>query len=53
MAVLLHGLYNFFASSEKFWWFSVITVIYAAVRLKFSFDRLTQITEEKSEVVET
>lgn len=51
MAVLLHGLYNFFAGSEKFWWFSVITVIYAAVRLKFSFDRLTQLTEEKTEVL--
>lgn len=46
LAVLLHGLYNFFAGSEKFWWFSIITIIYAAVRLKFSFDRIYQSTEE-------
>ena len=49
LAVLLHGLYNFFAGSEKFWWFSIITIIYAAVRLKFSFDRLNQSTEEEIE----
>ena len=46
LAVLLHGLYNFFAGSEKFWWFSIITIIYAAVRLKFSFDRIYQSTEK-------
>ena len=40
MAVLLHGVYNFFASSEKFWWFSIITIIYGFVRLKFSYEKI-------------
>ena len=42
LAVLLHGLYNFFAGSEKFWWLSIITIIYAFVKLKFSFDKVNQ-----------
>lgn len=42
LAVLLHGLYNFFAGSEKFWWLSIITIIYAFVKLKFSFDKVYQ-----------
>lgn len=46
MAILLHGLYNFFAGSEKFWWFSIVTIIYAAVRLKFSFDRINSEDQE-------
>ena len=40
MSVLLHGIYNFFASSEKFWWFSIITIIYGFVRLKFSYEKI-------------
>ena len=46
MAILLHGLYNFFAGSDKFWWFSIVTIIYAAVRLKFSFDRINSEDQE-------
>ena len=42
LAVLLHGLYNFFAGSEKFWWLSIVTIIYAIVKVKFSFDKITQ-----------
>lgn len=53
LAVLLHGLYNFFAGSERFWWFSIITIIYAAVRLKFSFDRLNQDIDENDKTEET
>lgn len=48
MAILLHGLYNFFAGSEKFWWFSIVTIIYAAVRLKFSFDRINTEDQENT-----
>lgn len=53
MAILLHGIYNFFASSEKFWWFSIIALIYSFVKLKFSFDRFNQSYQEepKTEIV--
>ena len=41
-AVLLHGLYNFFAGfSGGFRVFAIITVVYAAIRLKFSYSHLT------------
>jgi len=55
LAILLHGLYNFFASSERFWWFSIVALIYAAVRLKFSFDRflLDDSTDSSEETLET
>lgn len=45
MAVLLHGLYNSFANSDKFWWLSIVTIIYAIVKLKFSYDRVSQTPE--------
>lgn len=42
LAVFLHGLYNFFAGlSGSLWWFSIICIIYAAIRVKFYYSRLT------------
>jgi len=41
-AVFIHGLYNFFAGFIfPLKAFSFVTIVYAAVRLKFSYDRLT------------
>jgi len=41
-AVLIHGLYNFFAGCAfPLNIFSYVTIVYAVVRLKFSYDRLT------------
>jgi len=41
-AVFIHGLYNFFAGFVfPLKIFSYVTIVYAIVRLKFSYDRLT------------
>ena len=41
-AVFIHGLYNFFAGFVfPLRAFSYVTIVYAIVRLKFSYDRLT------------
>lgn len=40
-AILMHGLYNYFASTTSFWWFSIITIAYTAIRLRFSHNRLS------------
>lgn len=40
LAVLLHGLYNYFAAfSTNFWWFSLFVIVYAGIRLKFSYSK--------------
>lgn len=36
-AILIHGIYNYFAGSAKFWWLSIITILYAAIRLRFFY----------------
>jgi RsiW-degrading membrane proteinase PrsW (M82 family) len=42
-AVLLHGIYNFFAGfSGIFWWFSIITILFAAIRCRIYY---TQVKE--------
>ena len=41
-AVFIHGLYNFFAGFVyPLKAFSFVTIVYAAIRVKFSYDRLT------------
>lgn len=36
-AILVHGIYNYFAGSTQFWWLSIITILYAAIRLRFFY----------------
>ncbi|MCQ2613136.1 MAG: hypothetical protein MJ183_06000 [Treponemataceae bacterium] len=41
-AVILHGLYNYFAGfSIRFWWFSIITVLYAGIRLRLAYKKIS------------
>jgi len=47
MAILLHGVYNFFAArSGGFQWFSFVTVAYAAIRVRFSYTQLTTFSND-------
>ena len=39
-AILIHGIYNYFAGSTQFWWLSIITILYAAIRLRFFYQQI-------------
>lgn len=39
-AILIHGIYNYFAGSTQFWWLSIITILYAVIRLRFFYQQI-------------
>lgn len=39
-AILIHGIYNYFAGSTRFWWLSIITILYAVIRLRFFYQQI-------------
>lgn len=39
-AILIHGIYNYFAGTTQFWWLSIITILYAIIRLRFFYQQI-------------
>ncbi len=49
MAILLHGVYNFFAGrTGNFQLFAYVTIAYAAIRVRFSYTQLTSLKKDVS-----
>lgn len=39
-AILIHSIYNYFAGTAQFWWLSIITILYAVIRLRFFYQQI-------------
>ncbi|OJF77272.1 MAG: hypothetical protein BKP49_02040 [Treponema sp. CETP13] len=45
LAVVLHGIYNFFAGfTNDFWWFSVITIVFAIMQCRIYYTKIDEST---------
>jgi len=42
-AIILHGIYNFFAGfSGGFWWFSIVTILFAAIQCRIYYKKIEE-----------